>query len=33
MGFVYVMAMTFVFCMVALVWALYDGHRLDHNVE
>ena len=33
MGILYVYAVTAVFALIALVWGLYEGRKLDHMTE
>ena len=33
MGILYVYAVTLVFALIALIWALYEGHKLDHMTD
>ncbi len=33
MGIMYVFAVTAFFGLIAIVWALYEGHKLDHTIE
>ena len=33
MGIMYVFAVTAVFGLIAIAWALYEGHKLDHNTD
>jgi len=33
MGIMYIFAVTGFFGLIALAWALYEGHKLDHQAE
>lgn len=33
MGIMYVFAVTAFFGLIAIVWALYEGNKLDHTAE
>jgi len=33
MGIIYIFAATGFFGLIAIAWALYEGHKLDHMAE
>ena len=33
MGIIYIFAVTAFFGLIAIAWALYEGHQLDHSVD